>query len=310
MGADSVRAMQFAGIDEAGYGPTLGPLCVVKVQARATDEATLRAAFARADTGVRDSKQVHRSGDIMPLEALCLPALAWLTGSLPDTAAAVFALLGEHAEARTQAPWMAGAEALAVPVAGNAGTPWQLEGIEPGGLSGHILHPRAYTQSLRSGLNKADLELGLVRTLLALVPASDDSATVVDRLGGRRYYRDLLQSAWPDDLVLVEAEDALASRYVATRAGREHRVAFLVGGESHSPLTALASCLAKYARELHVHLLNAWFRARIPGLRPTAGYPEDAARWLQDIDGDDRRRYDDVLVRTERARPARTAAQG
>ncbi|MDR3078295.1 MAG: hypothetical protein LBV15_05995, partial [Planctomycetota bacterium] len=43
---------------------------------------------------------------------------------------------------------------------------------------------------------------------------------------------------------------------------------------------ALASLAAKYARERFLLGLNAWFGQRLPGLKPTAGYPQDAKRWL------------------------------
>jgi hypothetical protein len=33
-----------------------------------------------------------------------------------------------------------------------------------------------------------------------------------------------------------------------------------------------------------MHAFNAWFAERIPSLQPTAGYPEDAVRWLADVE--------------------------
>jgi hypothetical protein len=39
---------------------------------------------------------------------------------------------------------------------------------------------------------------------------------------------------------------------------------------------------AKYVRELSMHAFNAFWAARVPGLRPTAGYPTDAQRWRGD----------------------------
>ena len=50
-------------------------------------------------------------------------------------------------------------------------------------------------------------------------------------------------------------------------------------------------------------LLNRWFVQRQPGLRPTAGYPDDAKRWLAEIASADRLAFAELLVRTERARP-------
>jgi ribonuclease HII len=290
--------MHCAGIDEAGYGPTLGPLCVVAVQVACAVPHDLPAILAA--TGVRDSKRVHRPGDLAPLEEVCLPALAWLSGKAPRSAAELFALLGEDHAQRQQAPWMAGAEDLVLPRSARALAAWRVAGIAPLGLSGRIVHPLGYNQALGSGLNKAELELALVRALLAGLRRDEQSATVVDRLGGRRYYRELVQAAWPDDLVLVEEEGPAASSYRCHHGAAEHRVAFLVDGESASPLTALASCLAKYARELHMLLFNRWFCDRQPGLRPTAGYPEDAKRWLKDLGAKDRSDFSRLMIRVER----------
>jgi len=45
---------------------------------------------------------------------------------------------------------------------------------------------------------------------------------------------------------------------------------------------ALGSMLAKYVRELAMTAFNRLWSDRCPGLRPTAGYPVDAARWRRD----------------------------
>ena len=47
---------------------------------------------------------------------------------------------------------------------------------------------------------------------------------------------------------------------------------------------ALASMAAKYLRELSMQAFNAHWSARIPGLRETAGYPVDAARWRREAE--------------------------
>ena len=54
--------------------------------------------------------------------------------------------------------------------------------------------------------------------------------------------------------------------------------------EELSFATALASCLAKYARELVMEGFNAYFEELQPGLKPTAGYRNDGWRWLSDAE--------------------------
>jgi ribonuclease HII len=283
--------MRHTGIDEAGYGPTLGPLAIVRVSVVAA--AGVDPGTALAATGVRDSKDLHVSGNLAPLERVALPGLAWLAGFVPDTAADVFALLGESAVARAETPWMAGAGALRLPVAATPCPPWHPDGLLPAGVAGALVQPAAYNAWLRHGGNKADLELDRVGSLLAAVHQPNlDQDTVVDRLGGRKFYRDALQEHL-GALALVEEESAQASVYRLDR----HRIAFRVGGESASACTALASCVAKYARELHMLLLNRWWGERLRWLKPTAGYPEDAKRWLHQIGEGHVNAHGDALVR-------------
>ena len=265
--------MRYAGIDEAGYGPTLGPLAIVGVGIDAAPGLDLARAFA--GTGVRDSKTLHKPGNLAPLEQVALGGLAWLNGHQPLTASEVFSALGESAAERSQ-PWQAGAETLRLPVSAVHVPAWSMADVVPLGVRGNLIHAGEYNHFITTSGNKADLELQAVKRLLAWVAETTPTTVVVDRLGGRRFYRDALQGVWPDSEIAILEEAAHASRYDIV--GRQ--VAFLVGGESASPLTALASCIAKYARELHLLLFNRHWSAAVPGLAPTAGYPEDARRWL------------------------------
>jgi hypothetical protein len=61
------------------------------------------------------------------------------------------------------------------------------------------------------------------------------------------------------------------------------KITFLEKAEDHAFTVALASCLAKYVRELMVERINAWFVERLPSLRGTAGYYKDGVRFLGDV---------------------------
>ena len=272
--------MRLAGIDEAGYGPTLGPLTVVAVAVDASDANALT--MAASALGIADSKAIHRSGDLAPLERLALAGLTWLAGRQPQTAAEVFALLGEPPGARDQ-PWMNGADRFAVPSKCDVVATWDPDGMRPLGVAGAIIQPTAYNRALADGLNKADLELRHIGDLLRWAEGRETLEITVDRLGGRRYYRDQLQNVWPTAMVLIDDESPAASCYRIAGAAREWQVSFRVGADASSPLVGLASCIAKYARELHMCLFNRYWSATVPGLAPTAGYPEDARRWLKAI---------------------------
>jgi ribonuclease HII len=280
------------GIDEAGYGPTLGPLTVVAAAAEVGDRRACAASLRAA--GIADSKRVHASGDLARLERVALPAATWFAGFRPDSAADLFALLGEAPAAR-DVPWMAGAERLALPCACGPVGLLTVDGAQPAGLRGRLLHPRQLNAAKRQGVNRAAAELAAVRELLsAAVPDPQSGAEVAcDRLGGRKRYGDLLTAAWPGTSVAVVEEADAACRY---RCGAT-ACAFLVGGEELEPLIAAASCIAKYARELHMLLFNTYWCGQYRWLQPTAGYPEDAKRWLHQLGEGTVAAWRDDLVR-------------
>ena len=285
-----------SGIDEAGYGPILGPLGIAAVSVEVDEGVEVRAAFGRARLGVKDSKEIHDPADLAPLESVALAGLSWLTGSTPRTAAEVFALLGESAAARCE-PWMGGAEDLRLPVAAPKVKAWRIPGVRPRWMGGFLVHPADLNRGFANGVNRADLELGHVGQLLMRLPDEHARETVVDRLGGRRYYGEFLQTLWPGESLTILAEKPLRSGYRIAWQQRCHDIAFCVDGERASVLTALASCIAKYGRELHMHLFNQYWSQRVPGLRPTAGYARDARRWLTDLGIDAVAPYRSALIR-------------
>jgi hypothetical protein len=77
-------------------------------------------------------------------------------------------------------------------------------------------------------------------------------------------------------------ESHAESHYEWGSGDDQMRVTFRMEGERFLP-TALASMTAKYLRELSMRAFNEFWCARVPGLRPTAGYPRDAPRFKQAI---------------------------
>jgi hypothetical protein len=116
--------------------------------------------------------------------------------------------------------------------------------------------------------------------------ASEGLELWIDRHGGRYHYGSLLAREFREASVELIDEAPGCSRYrVAERAGpRRMQVTFAEKAESRSFAVALASCLAKYARETAMHSFNAWFGARQPDLAPTAGYSTDGRRWLAEAE--------------------------
>jgi hypothetical protein len=116
--------------------------------------------------------------------------------------------------------------------------------------------------------------------------ASEGLDLVVDRQGGRMRYQAQLEQAFSRARVRVVGENETLSEYTVEEleGPRWMRVRFAVQAEGLSFPVALASCLAKYARETCMRAFNASFAALEPGLVPTAGYVTDARRWLKDAE--------------------------
>ena len=67
--------------------------------------------------------------------------------------------------------------------------------------------------------------------------------------------------------------------------GRRMRLTFAEKAERRSFAVALASCIAKYARETCMAAFNDYFSGLDPDLKPTAGYRNDGWRWLKEAAG-------------------------
>jgi ribonuclease HIII len=109
---------------------------------------------------------------------------------------------------------------------------------------------------------------------------------LVDRHGGRMRYGPLLEETFPRARVSVLLEERTVSEYTVAQGEGDGkmrmRVAFAERAEGASLAVALASCLAKYAREVSMRAFNDYFGSLQPGLKPTAGYFSDGWRWLEE----------------------------
>jgi hypothetical protein len=130
----------------------------------------------------------------------------------------------------------------------------------------------ADSRRLCSGLAGVRVRSGLAKTMVTC-----------DKHGGRNRYAAILQHHFPEEWIDTLAESGPASRYAWGSSEARTEVCFRVGGETELPV-ALASMTAKYHRELAMRAFNDFWCTRIPGLRPTAGYPLDAKRYKAAIE--------------------------
>lgn len=281
----------YVGVDEAGLGPILGPLAIIRTAVAAENTDGFTQLFKEVEQGVADSKKIHQNAfDISPIEQVALGGIQWLTKKVPDNASELFGLFGEKPTDRTL-PWQQGAEELKLPIASPDVKPWVIPGVEPIGLDGVLVHPVTLNSARRSGVNRANLELQYISKILATLPQNyNEYEIVVDRLGGRVYYGEVLQQFWPDSTITVVDEAKMKSEYTSVVGTPDNKVTyrkrtirFLVSGEENSALVAMASCMAKYVREVHMTLFNKYWMSRYAKLKPTSGYWTDAMIWMRTV---------------------------
>jgi ribonuclease HII len=292
------------GIDEAGYGPNLGPLvqAAIPLKLPEGDRAgwkSLRSVVRKADEEadhrllIDDSKKVYSQFGLEALEhgvhaALMLiettvGALIHKTG-LPG---AGDELAGETwYEADETAPVVAEHQAIQTALAAMANE--RPNGVGFGTPVASIVPAARFNKVCdKNGSKAAVLSLGLIELVsTALARLDDDGEPVTihcDKHGGRNYYGAMVQEAFPDGWVVAEKETAIESRYRVELLNRPIKVIFRPRADGDSVAVALSSMLCKYLREICMRQFNRFWARHVPGLKPTAGYPGDASRYYTAI---------------------------
>lgn len=306
-------AMWLAGLDEAGYGPKLGPMVIAMATLRSEEPIEGTAPWTllaptvgpggRGSVGmpVADSKKLHRpgKGDLSRLEEAVLSFVAVERGSIPTTFRDLLDhLTADRSDYLETYPWYQDAN-IALPVS-----------LDPLALSGSV-------RRLERSLDQARLSVAEIRAIpLEVVEfnsrvAEKGSKGIVDawamgrflkwlwkqsdrdaieawtdRLGGRERYGPLLYPLFKGAKfdVITQQREKQIYRATSPDSKRSLTIRFQKDGESQCFCTALASMTAKYLRELHMHLLNRWWQGHLPELHPTAGYPQDAPRFIAEVE--------------------------
>jgi hypothetical protein len=300
-----------AGIDEAGYGPLLGPLVTTCAALRSAQEPedpgefwdSLREVVCRPGRGsagrlvVGDSKKVY-SGEsgLARLEQAVLAFLGAAGTSAETVEEVAGAILSPECLTSLRAhPWYS-ARGERLPLAsGPVETAAGAQGlsrccaaqeIEVLPVRSRLLAEGEFNRRVAREDNKATVLAGLVAGLLRDVRAqagAEPLAVYIDRLGGRTDYAAFLGGVYPGAFVWEEFRSPARQYYRIEGLPGPTRVEFRVRADSHCFPVALASMTSKYLRELFMRRLNEYWRSIDPQVPETSGYYADAGRFLQAV---------------------------
>lgn len=301
----------FIGMDEAGYGPNLGPLVLTATRWQtpiAPDACDFYGLLALAvdatsdHQGERlhlaDSKLVHRGkSGFQSLERSALALLNCVGCDTRSYQSVVSHLSGrpmgeENVTNATSrgVPWFVRDATLPRSAAResvdrlSALLEFQMRacGVRLLDVRSDVVIEDRFNQLLDDCGSKGVLLSRLAFCLLREVwtpTAPGRTLFVGDKHGGRNRYHELLAEVLDGEMIFCLRE----SRDLSCYRVRETELRFQVQGERHLPVAA-ASIISKYLRELSMDLFNDFWREHCPDLQPTRGYPVDAIRFRREIE--------------------------
>lgn len=298
-----------AGIDEAGYGPLLGPLVVSAVVFECPGDwadrslwDVLKASVCASPQDrkrripICDSKKLHKPGEgVMRLERSALAAIG-AAGLAPGNIGALLDALSPGAARAVRGEPCYGDLGVGLPLACDAGAltvasaTLRRDLAERDARLAHIVceivTEGRFNELVGRTNNKAAALLGLTFRLIDRIARAYPNQPLViqaDRQGGRTSYGRPLMRSFEDRRLKIDTEEDRSSCYELTDSRTRWRISFDTGGETkHLPI-ALASIVSKYVREALMHCFNAFWSREAPEVKPTAGYYTDGSRFMLEI---------------------------
>jgi ribonuclease HII len=302
------------GIDEAGYGPNLGPLVMTAIACRLPEPSADADLWQLLCNGVRRHGE-RDDGRLIVADSKLVYAGA---RGLTHLEKSVLAFLKNSPHWPDDVPLFLDLEALVRAVAPAAMTDLGDEAwytgstVLPMECETGQLH--AALSQLRAACQDASVCIQFVRSVVICAPrfneltdtcdskaaalaygftelvracigktSAEPTAFVIDKHGGRNQYGAMLRSAFPACRVQAVVEGMERSEYAVEGLDRSARLTFTPRADMSCFPVALASMVSKYLREALMAEFNAFWQRHVPGLKPTAGYPVDAGRFFAEI---------------------------
>ena len=277
------------GTDEAGYGPNYGPLVITATVWKTNSEdcfSPFAGVLREFGITIDDSKKIYHGGETLSaLETMVRMIFRHLCISeknyFPASAGSKLDALNGFAEL----PLDTDREAVLAGFSTSLATTLNDHDMKIVSARSRTIFPGEFNHLLEQSGSKGTLlsDETLKLVLESLVETENESVLVLcDKHGGRNRYLDLLTEHFDGEFIQVLDESREKSCYRLRLEDSPIEMRFLAKGDSLLPV-ALSSMISKYGRELAMLRFNEFWQDKIPGLRPTAGYPEDAKRFRKEI---------------------------
>jgi len=300
------------GIDEAGYGPILGPLVVSSAAFSIPDTHLksdlwhlLRPAVAKKRKHlagrllIADSKKAYsKSIGITHLRRTVLAGLLCADGTSqkPANSAQLLNRLCPQCTGRlAQYPWY---ENLAKCALGGDDDDLEIASLALKNtlsankmkllsISSTCLDVGYYNKMVSTVKNKANVLFtaicSLIRGAFDTACDSENLQIIIDKQSGRIRYQRLLGRMFEGLELKILCEENSVSSYELAGYNKVMRLHFAARADDRFLPVSLASMTSKYVRQVLIESINRYFISRCTHLKPTAGYWKDGTRFIKEL---------------------------